>query len=216
MRAMLSRYGIATPGEGVAVTTADAVRLAGETGFPLAMKIESAGIPHKTDAGCVVLGVADLAHCEDAFARILANAKTHAPDAKIEGVLLQKMASPGVEMVAGMTRDPEFGPVMMLGFGGVYVEVLKDSVLRPAPLTHADAFEMIDRLKGAAILKGARGQKPADLTALAQVLVGLSDLALDAGEALAEVDLNPVIVYPEGEGALVVDHLFVAGRGGDA
>lgn len=208
-QALLSSFGIPVPPEAIATSADQAAAMAAGMGFPVAMKIESADIAHKTDAGGVELGVTTEADCRAAYDRILANVAAAQPGARIAGVLIQKMVPPGIEMVVGMTRDADFGPVLMLGFGGVYVEILRDSAVLPAPVTHADALHMIGRLKGADILRGARGRPPADLDALADVLVRLSALVAATGDRFAEIDLNPVIVGPRGEGVMVVDQLFV-------
>jgi len=209
--AILAGYCVPTPPEAVVANAADAVTCARDMGFPVALKVESPDIAHKTDAGCVVLGVGNVDAVSAAFEKILANAKASAPGARVAGVLVQKMAPAGIETVVGLTRDPDFGPMIMLGLGGIHVEVLRDTVLMPAPVSIEEARSMIDRLRAAAILKGARGATPGDLDALAKCINGLSRLAIDAGSALAEADLNPVIVYPEGQGVLAVDHLLVAG-----
>jgi acetyltransferase len=166
-------------------------------------------IPHKSDAGCVMLSLRDREACGAAYSRILSNAARYDSKAGIDGVLLQRMMPPGIEMVVGMTTDPDFGPMVVLGFGGIYVEVLRDSVVMPVPLTTEDAMKMIEGLSGADILKGARGEGAADIAALANTLVGLSDLVLDARGKIVEADLNPVILYPQGRGVAVVDYLFV-------
>jgi acetate---CoA ligase (ADP-forming) len=209
LRDLLDGYGIATPAEAIVSSPDEAAAIADTIGFPLAMKIESRDIPHKSDAGCVVLGVADAVGCAAAYSRILDNARRYDPGATIEGVLLQRMMPPGLEMVVGMTTDPDFGAMIVLGFGGIYVEILRDSVVMPAPLSLGAAMRMIERLKGVEILKGARGKGPVDIVALAQVMVGLSNLIEDAGDAIREVDFNPVILYPAGQGAAVVDYLIV-------
>jgi acetyltransferase len=214
VRAILDAYGIPTPPEALAGSADQAVEIATSIGFPVVMKIESADVPHKTDAGCVELSITDADGCRAAYRRILENALKHRPEARIEGVLVQKQLPPGTEMVVGMTRDPDFGPMILLGLGGIFVEVLRDSVIAPAPLSEEQARAMVGRLKGRAMLEGVRGQPPRDVDALVSVLVGLSRLAIDAGKDLAEADLNPVIVYPQGQGAVAVDYLFV--RGGSA
>jgi acetate---CoA ligase (ADP-forming) len=209
IRSLLKNYVIATPPEATVNSVDQAVDAADRIGFPLAMKIESADIPHKSDAGCVVLGVQDRQACAAAYARIMENARTCNGAAQVDGVLLQKMMPPGIEMVLGMITDPDFGPMIMLGFGGIYVEILRDSVVAPCPISHGDAHRMIGSLKGGDILKGARGQKPADIAALVETMVGVSQLVIDSDGTIAEADFNPVIVYPEGEGVSVVDYLFV-------
>ena len=143
-------------------------------GGPVAMKIVSPDIPHKTEVGGVVLGVEGAAAAEAAFERIMENAARHAPDARIDGVLISPMISGGVECILGAKIDPVFGPVVMFGLGGILTEVLRDVAFRRAPFGPDVAREMIDELKGAAVLKGARGQPPADLDALADAIAKLS------------------------------------------
>ena len=169
------------------------------------LKILSADIAHKTEAGGVVLNVQSEDAAATAFDQILKNVKDHAPKAKIDGVLLEEMKPPGIEMTAGLINDPDFGPLVMVGLGGIFVEVLKDVAFCPAPLSAQDARDMIDRLKGVQILKGTRGQPPADIDALAEVLVQLSQIGIDLKDHFSEADLNPVIVYPQGQGVCVVD-----------
>ena len=118
------------------------------------------------------------------------------------------MKPQGIEMTAGLINDPDFGPIVMVGLGGIFIEVLKDVAFCPAPLNKQDAIDMIDRLKGAQVLKGTRGQPPADIEALADVLVQLSQIGIDLKDQFSEADLNPVIVYPKGQGACVVDAFF--------
>jgi acetyltransferase len=206
---LLRAYGIPTPPEALVSSVAQVRAEAGRIGFPLAMKIESPDISHKSDAGCVVLQLADHEACAAAYTRIVDNARRANPAAAVRGVLMQKMMPPGIEMMIGMTMDPDFGPMIMLGFGGIYVEILRETVVVPAPLDLGEAERMIDSLKGCGILRGARGQRPADVGALAATLVGISRLFLDAGGAIAEADFNPVIVYPQGGGVSAVDYLFV-------
>jgi hypothetical protein len=140
---------------------------------------------------------------------VLARAQAAHPNAQIDGVLVQAMARRGVETIVGIMRDPDFGPMLMVGLGGIHVEVLKDVAFAPVPLGPDEALELIGRLKGAALLDGVRGAKPADKDALAQLAALLSRFAADHGDAIAEIDLNPVIVHPAGEGLTVVDALIV-------
>ena len=178
-------------------------------GFPLALKIQSAAIPHKTEAGGVRLGIAGLPALETAFADVLANAARHAPGAAIDGVLLEPMAAKGVEVIIGMIRDPTFGPVIMTGAGGVTTELFKDTAYRLAPVDENEALDMVRSLRSAPLLEGFRGASPADLPALARLIALVSRLA-DAGrDRLAELELNPVIVHPAGQGCTIADALVV-------
>jgi acyl-CoA synthetase (NDP forming) len=186
-----------------------AMRIAGETGGAVALKVQSPDIVHKTEAGAVLLGLAGDAAVREGYRSVLARAKAAQPSAKIDGVLVQAMARRGQEMILGITRDPVFGPMLMVGLGGIHVEVLKDVAFAPVPLSAEDALALIDELNGAALLDGVRGAKPADKAALAELMVALSRFAADHAEQIAEIDLNPVIVHEAGEGLSVVDALIV-------
>ena len=140
---------------------------------------------------------------------MLARAKAAAPSAKVDGVLVQAMAKRGQEMILGITRDAVFGPMLMVGLGGIHVEVLKDVAFAPVPLSADDALSLIGELKGAALLDGMRGAEPADKAALAELMAALSRFAADHADQIAEIDLNPVIVHAAGEGLSVVDALIV-------
>ncbi|VTU45786.1 succinyl-CoA synthetase subunit beta (plasmid) [Variovorax sp. SRS16] len=206
-RRLLAHYAIPVPPAAMATSAGQALEQAREMGFPVVLKIQSPDIAHKTEAGGVVLGVEEHA-LEAAYARLLDNVRRHASQARIEGVQVQKMMPPGHEMVVGMVHDADFGPLVMLGFGGIYVEVLKDVVFAPPPISHANARRMIDGLKAAAILKGARGRPPADLDALAKLLGAVARLAAEGEGVVDQIDFNPVLVYPEGQGVVAVDSLI--------
>jgi len=143
------------------------------------------------------------------YNRVMENARKHNPDAFIEGILVQEMLNPGQEMIVGIKNDPVFGPAVLLGLGGVFVEVLKDVSTRLAPLSEKDAREMINELKGSAILYGTRGRAEADLDAIVSVLVTVSRLAVDLEDEIAEMDINPLMVYEKGSGVVVADALLV-------
>ena len=164
---------------------------------PVAMKVVSKNILHKSDAGAVKLNIMGAEAMKKAFEKIISNANNYDPKAVIEGVLMTPMAKPGVEVIIGIVNDPQFGPVMMFGLGGVYVEVLKDVVFRALPLTQIDAAQMLNQIKAHAILNGARGEAPIDKQALIQLMMQVSDLFLQY-PTMSEIDLNPVIAYPEG------------------
>lgn len=208
-RQLLATYGVPMPPEALARTAAEAAQAAKAMGWPVVLKVVSADIPHKTEAGGVALNLGTEEQVHAAFARIMANAAQHAPRARIDGIQVQKMMPPGREMVIGTVNDPDFGPMVMLGFGGIYVEVLRDVVFELAPLSIDDAHRMIRRLKGRALLDGVRGEAPADVEALAQVLVSVSQMIDANRDRIAEVDLNPVLLYPVGQGAVAVDSLIV-------
>ncbi|CAB3818413.1 Trans-feruloyl-CoA synthase FCS1 [Achromobacter aegrifaciens] len=208
-RALLSAYGVPMAPEALATSASQAVAEAERIGWPVVLKVVSADIPHKTEAGGVALNLTGAAEVEAAYAGIIANARRYAPKARIEGVQIQKMMPPGREMVVGTVNDPDFGPLVMLGFGGIYVEVLRDVVFAAAPLDLTIARDMISRLQGSAILEGVRGEAASDLDALAQVLVAVSDLLAAHPGRIDEIDLNPVLLYPQGQGAVAVDALLV-------
>ncbi|HSF29865.1 MAG TPA: acetate--CoA ligase family protein [Candidatus Tectomicrobia bacterium] len=201
-RELLSTWGIPLVPSNLACSPSEAARLAKSLGLPVALKVVSPHIVHKTDVGGVRLHLASLAQVRRAFGEILATVRSRLPEAVIDGVSVQPMAKPGIEVVAGLTRDRTFGPVIMFGLGGIFVEVLNDVAFRVVPLQPKDARAMIREIRGFPILQGSRGAQPADLDALESLLLKLSALAEQHSE-VHEIDLNPVIAYPTG--ALVVD-----------
>ena len=210
---ILAEYGIPVTKEALATTVGDALSAAKRIGFPVAMKVQSPDISHKTEAKAVRLGLASDAEVSAAFREILANARAYKPDAEIEGVLVQEMVKGGIEAILGVTNDPLFGPAVMFGLGGIFAEVLKDVSFRLAPVTHAVALEMIAEIKASPILAGARGKAPADVEALAEAIVRLSALAVDLKDHLAELDINPLFVMDKGHGVVAADAL-IKPRGG--
>ena len=203
---LLAAHGIGgIPAGGLALDAADAVRLADEIGDPVAMKVQSVDLPHKSESQGIAVGVEGACAVREAFRRITDNARAFAPSATIKGVRVERMAGPGVEMIIGVSRDPDFGPMLGVGLGGVFVELLDDFVLSPAPVDAVEAREMVRNLRGRRILDGVRGAPPADVDALIELLVAVSELAMAAGGALEALDLNPVIVHPRGEGVSVAD-----------
>lgn len=209
VRKVLHSYGVPMPAEVLTTHVKDARQAAENMGWPVVLKIISPDVPHKTEAGGVVLNLSSMEALESAYAQILANVARHVPDARIEGILVQKMTPLGREMVVGTVNDRDFGPLVMLGFGGIYVEVLRDVVFAMAPLDLSDAYDMIHRLQGRAILEGVRGEVGSDVTALAQLLVGVSNLVTSNPGKISEVDLNPVMLYPVGQGVVAVDALVI-------
>ncbi|MDW7728723.1 MAG: acetate--CoA ligase family protein [Bacillota bacterium] len=194
----------------IAVQTADeAVRAAEKIGYPLVMKILSPHIPHKSDAGGVVLNIKDAAGVRNTYEQIMANAFQYKADAHVEGVLVQEMLESGLEVIVGIKKDPIFGPAIVLGLGGIFVEVLQDASIRIAPLREEDAWEMIDELKGRALFDGIRGQRPRDKDALVSVLLQVSRLAVELEDVIEEMDINPLVVYEEGKGVIAADALIV-------
>ncbi|TQM06411.1 acetate--CoA ligase family protein [Pseudonocardia kunmingensis] len=208
-RRVCEAYGIPTPGEGLASTADDAVRLAAELGGRVVMKIVSPDILHKTEAGGVKVGVSGDDAVRGAFDEIVANAKAYDADAAIDGVQVQQMLTGGHEVIIGATTDPTFGKVIVFGLGGVLVEVLKDVTFRLAPVDTETAHSMLDGIQAAEVLKGARGAEPADADALADIIKRLSDLVTDFPR-ISEFDLNPVFATPEGASAADVRILLSA------
>ncbi len=206
---ILSLYGIPVTRECVVTSADEAARAAKEIGFPVAMKIVSPQIMHKTEAGGVVLNIVTEAGACAAFERIVANMRRYHAAAELQGVSVQEMVSGGHEVIVGMTRDAQFGPGILVGLGGIFVETLQDVVMGVPPLSEEEAREMVNALKGKAILAGARGAKPADIHALVEVLMNFSDLCLDLQDEVGEIDVNPVVVFAEGHGAKAVDCLMV-------
>ncbi len=205
-KALLAEAGVAVTETRLARTVDEAVALAEALGYPAALKIVSADIAHKSDVGGVVLGLADAEAVRQAHGTMLARVADAAPGARIDGVSVQRMAAPGIEIIVGGTTDPQFGPVLMFGLGGVFVEVLKDVAFRIVPLEPRDAAQMVREIRGLPVLQGARGAQPADLGAIEAMLLQVSRFMADHAE-VAELDLNPVFVYPEG--AVAVDARIV-------
>jgi len=190
-------YGIPVTRFKVAGTAEEAVKFAEGIGYPIVLKIVSPDVIHKFDVGGVVLNLKSPSEVKDAYQNILKNIKKHKPDAKILGVLVQEMAPTSTEVIVGATKDPQFGPALMFGLGGIFVEVLKDVTFRIAPITESDAREMINEVKAYPILKGYRGQPPADIDAIVNILMNTSKLVMDHQE-IKELDLNPIMVYEKG------------------
>jgi acyl-CoA synthetase (NDP forming) len=208
---VLATCGIALNAGQIAHSADEAEIAARAFGGPVALKIQSAGIPHKTEAGGVALNIATDG-ARTAYERILASANRYAPAAAIDGVLVQKMAPPGREVILGINRDDHWGPLLMIGLGGTMVEALGDVALAPVPLDRAAASALLSRLKAAAVLGPWRGQPAADIDALIELMVNLSHFANDHADTIAEIDLNPVIVHNTGDGLTIVDALIVKRR----
>jgi acetyltransferase len=209
-RPALAAYSIAQPRAEIARTAEEAGRLAAAIGFPVALKIVSPDIFHKSEVGGIALRLDDEATAQAAFEAMLARVREHQPDARIEGVLVTQMAPPGHELIVGMRRDPQFGPLLMVGLGGIYVELLKDVAFRVAPFSRAETLAMIGETHAGKLLAGLRGQPPADIDAVAGVIERVAQLALDHPQ-IQEIDVNPLIAYPAGQGALAVDVRMVVG-----
>jgi acyl-CoA synthetase (NDP forming) len=199
---ILKEAGINTTEIKLARTKEEAVSHSKELGFPVALKIVSPDILHKTDVGGVKLGLNNEFDVGNAYDGIISMIKKQEPAAKIHGVSVQSMARPATEVIIGMSKDPQFGPVLMFGLGGILVEVLKDVSFRIVPLTRRDAREMIGEIKGYPILEGYRGQEPANLAVLEQLLLKVSEF-VDSRPEIAELDINPIFAYSDG--ALAID-----------
>ena len=201
---VLQAYGFPTPQSILCTTEQEGIDAARKIGYPLVMKIASPDIIHKSDAGGVKVGVKTNDELKSAFRTITENALKYKSDAKIKGVLVQEMVESAKETILGASQDPTFGPVIMFGLGGIYVEVLKDVVFRVAPIHEQEAINMVESIKTIKLLKGVRGEKPSDLKAIADSLQRLSQLVVDFQE-IKEFDINPLLVLEEGKGARVVD-----------
>ncbi|ANY17729.1 acetate--CoA ligase family protein [Bordetella pseudohinzii] len=205
----LAQAGIDVPREIIARDADEAARAAEAIGYPVVLKIASEDIAHKTEAGGVALNLADAQSVREAYARVQANAARHSPRARIDGVLVAPMVRGGTEMIAGISQDPVFGPIVMVGMGGIYAEVLKDVAVQAAPVSEEEARAMIRSLKMFAILDGARGQPKADIDAAARTVARLSEFAYRHRGDIAEIDMNPILVRPQGQGVVVLDALMI-------
>jgi acyl-CoA synthetase (NDP forming) len=188
----------------LATTPDEAAQFAQQIGFPVALKLASPDILHKTEVGGVMLNLPDADSVRAAYQAIVTRARAAHPNADIRGVQVQQMVTGGQEVIVGMKRDPAFGPLVMFGLGGVYVEALADVSFRLAPLSRQDAEEMIREVRSAKLLEGLRGAPPADRSALVDAIVRVGQLAADCPE-ITELDVNPLMVLPAGQGALAAD-----------
>lgn len=203
---IISESGIHCTNTELATSREEAIKLSESIGYPVVLKISSVDISHKSDAGGVKLNLQDKVQVKNAFDNIFAITKERFPNAAIQGVSVQKMVPQGIEIVMGMIKDPNFGPVLMFGLGGIFVEVFKDVAFRIVPLERRDASEMIKEIKGYRILKGFRTQNPVDIRYLENMLLKLSAYVEDKPE-FKEIDINPIFAYTEG--AVVVDARIV-------
>ncbi len=204
-KAIFEAYGMPVARTRLSETEEQAVELAEEIGYPVVMKIVSSDILHKSDAGGVKVDLNSADEVREAFTTIISNAKAYKEDADIQGVAVQHMAPWGTEVILGSVNDPTFGPTVMFGLGGIFVEILRDVTFRIAPVSPDQAFAMLSDINGAPILEGARGETPKDRNALAQLLSRYSQMVCDLADEIQETDANPVIVYEENEGAIIVD-----------
>jgi acetyltransferase len=204
-KAIFEAYGMPVAHTVLAETEDDAVEKASAIGGPVVMKIISPDILHKSDANGVRVNVEGDDAVRETFREIIANAKAYKADADIHGVAVQQMAPWGTEVILGSVNDPTFGPTVMFGLGGIFVEIMKDVTFRVAPVSVDQGLTMLSDIKGAPILAGARGEEPKDRAALAEVLSRYSQMISDLGDEIRESDANPVIVYDEGDGVCIVD-----------
>ncbi|KPU63683.1 acetyl-CoA synthetase [Thermococcus sp. EP1] len=202
---VLKAYGLPLPEEKLAKTVDEAIKYANEIGYPVVMKLMSPQILHKSDAKVVMLKIKNDEELKQKWEEIHENAKKYRPDAEILGVLIAPMLKPGREIIIGVTEDPQFGHAIMFGLGGIFVEILKDVTFRIIPIEEKDAWTMIKSINGYPILAGARGEPPADMKAIVDMMLKVSELVDDLKDYIKEMDLNPIFVYPEGEGVVIVD-----------
>jgi acetyl-CoA synthetase (ADP-forming) len=196
-KTVCAAYGIPVTEFKLAKSEAEAARFAKDLGFPVVLKIVSPDVVHKSDVGGVAVGLKDEENVKNAVAQILKNVWKHDTKARIVGVLVQEMAPPSTEVIVGAIKDPQFGPALMFGLGGIFVEVLKDVTFRIAPITRDEAHEMITEVKAYPLLRGYRNTPPADIEAIMKILLNTSRLIMEHQE-IKELDLNPIMVYEKG------------------
>ena len=206
---LIAAWGLPITKEATATTAAEAVTAAESIGYPVALKVDSPDILHKTEAGVIRLGLSNAEQVRAAYNEVMSNAAQAAPGGAINGVLVQEMVSGGVEVIVGVSYDAQLGPVLLFGTGGVMVEVYNDVALRLCPITRPEAVDMINQVKGSQLLKGFRGSPVADVDALADALVQISHLAVNLEGTLSELDINPLMVLPQGQGIRAADALAV-------
>lgn len=192
----LTSYNIPIPPAYIANSAESAAKYAQKLGFPVVLKIISSQIIHKSEARGVITNIDKKEKVIEAFHEIVENARKYNPQAEVEGIYVQKMVPPGREVIIGVVKDKQFGPVVMFGLGGILVEVFKDVVFRVAPIDREEARKMIDEIKGLAILQGVRGEKPVDFSSLSEAIANISRLAIDFSQ-IEQLDINPVCLYPE-------------------
>jgi acetyltransferase len=207
-RGILEAYGFAAPTAELATSAEEAADIAGNIGYPVVLKVASPDILHKTDVGGVRVGLQDASEVRDAFDLITYRAERYLPEARLWGCIVQKMAPPGLEVLIGMNRDPQFGPLVTFALGGIYVEILKDAAFRLAPFSRAEAAAMLNEIRASALLDGVRGEPPADREALVEALMRVGQLVTDFPE-IEELDINPFMVYERGQGGSALDMRLV-------
>jgi acetyltransferase len=211
-RSILTAYGLDIPASQLAESADEAVEFANEMGYPVVLKIASPDILHKTDVGGVKVGLENATDVRDAYDLITYRAQRYLPEARIWGCLVQKMVPQGLEVLIGMNRDPQFGPLVTFGLGGIYVETLKDVSFRVAPFSRKEANEMIKEIRASALLDGVRGEPPVDQDTLVDALMRIGQLVLDFPR-IAELDINPFIVYAQGQGGIAIDMRIILKSG---
>ena len=203
-RDVLEAYGVPLPKAGLAATSDEAVQLAESIGYPVVMKIASPDILHKSDIGGIKLNITSASEVRDAFDLLTYRGRRYMPDATIWGCQVQQMVKGGREVIIGVNRDPQFGPLIMFGLGGIYVEALKDVTFRVAPIDRRAATEMLGEIRAYKLLRGVRGEKPSDQKAIVETLLRISQLVTDFPE-IVELDINPLMVFEQGRGVLGID-----------
>ncbi len=205
----MQRLGVPVPWQSSASNMTDLKEQLKDASYPLVLKVDSPDILHKTEAGGVRLGIKDEGEAVSAFSEIMANCRSFKPEARIDGVLIQEMVPQGIEMIVGVKNDRQYGPMLLCGLGGIFVELFKDAALSPCPVTHDEALKMLESLKSYRLLTGYRGSAPKDIQALAELMVKVSQYAADNRDRVSEIDLNPVFVYEKGKGVKAADALIV-------
>jgi acetyltransferase len=206
---LFSHYGIPITKEAVATSPEEAVEIAHKIGYPVVLKVVSPDITHKTDAGAVKLGIANHTELINAYGEVIANSRKYAPKARIRGVSVQEMVMNAREVIVGISCDSQFGPIIMFGLGGIFVEVFEDVSLRIPPLTRADAEDMMKEVRGYRILEAFRGKPEADIEGVVDILLKVSQMAIDLEDVISEIDINPLMVLNKGKGVKVADALVV-------
>jgi acyl-CoA synthetase (NDP forming) len=204
---VLSKIGISTPVGRLARTEDEAIHIAKDIGFPVALKAQSTDLPHKSEAGGVVLGIESERDLADAWSSLHRDLERKRPGLRLEGVLVEKMGEQGVELILGARNDPHWGPVLLIGFGGVFAEAIKDIRLLPPDLPIAAIEEELMRLRCSALLRGFRGSSALDVGSAAEAVYRLGHLVKSCPE-IAEVDVNPLVIYPKGRGSVALDALI--------
>lgn len=207
---LMRAFGLPVPKFGLARNPEEASKIASEIGFPIVLKIVSPDIVHKSDVGGVVLNIKSDDEVKKGYEQITMNVRKNAPSARIEGVLVQEMVPEGLEVIVGSTRDNVFGPLVMFGLGGIFVEVLKDVSLKIAPITRVDVEDMIKEIRSRKILEGYRGMPARDIESVEDIIMKVSDIMLQLPE-IKDIDLNPIMLYEEGKGSKVADVRILLG-----